>query len=171
MRALIPVGAMLAGLLLAGSCGAPPGPTSLVPSDYRTRMTVVRNCRQTVEHVAPAGHPTNPAITNIRVYVNAESAAAYNANQNPLPPNTLVVKEESNDPDCATPIAWSVMHKEGASYDPTHNNWRYQHVLANGTIDADGPVPGCIGVNSCHSNPNTIDQQGCVPRDYMCTVP
>ncbi len=146
----------------AGSCG-PPTPTSLVPADYRTRFTVVRNCRVTFEHQSPNGVPTTPNITNIIVYVNPESAAAYNANANPLPAGTLVIKEEHSDPDCTHMVAQSISHKE-AGFDPDHGDWHWQHVLADRTIDADGRVERCSN-NSCHGVAE------CRARDWMCTQP
>jgi hypothetical protein len=146
--------ASLAVAAVAGTC-APAQPISLVPADYRAHFTATRNCRGTTDHINPLGVPTN--IMAIVVYVNPESAAAYDANTNPLPAGTLVIKEEHDDPNCNHVYAWSVARKE-PGFDPAHGDWHWQHVLADGTVEADGRVDRC---SSCHS--------ACTSRDWMCT--
>lgn len=160
-HSLGPVGLLvLATALSGGSCG-PSAPASLVPANYRATFTRVRNCRATIEHLVPDGRPTRTSA--IVVYVNPEAAAAYNANASPLPANTLVIKEEHDDPGCTHVIAYSVSHKE-AGFDPMHGDWHWQHVLANGTIEGDGHDANCMSA-ACHSAP------ACLARDWMCTEP
>jgi hypothetical protein len=119
------------------------------------------------EHASPAGHPLSPSgLTNIVVWVTPGSAAAYDADQDPLPAGTLVLKEEfdGDDTACSGPVlAWSVAHKE-SGFAPPHGDWHWQHVLANGSIDADGDEPRCNN-SSCHGTAE------CVARDWMCTQP
>jgi hypothetical protein len=98
------------------------------------------------------------------VYINPESADGYTHNADPLPAGTLVIKEEHADPSCADPpIGLSVSHKEHG-FDPAHGDWHWQHVLQDGTIDADGRVARCSS-SGCHGKPE------CLPRDWMCTQP
>jgi hypothetical protein len=152
----------LALAALGGSCG-PTQPTSLVPSDYRSSFGITRACRGTIEHAQPAPMPPPTPISSIVVYVNPEATAAYNANANPLAAGTLVIKEEYDDTNCGHLVSWSIMHKE-PGFDPDHGDWHFQHVLADGTIDADGRVERCNNA-SCHG------ASVCTARDWMCTVP
>jgi hypothetical protein len=143
--------ALLASGLLGGNCN---GPESIVPGDYASRFVRVRNCRGTIEHAGTA-------VSFITVYVNPESALQYQANANPLPANTIVVKEEHDDPACNELTAWSVMKKE-PGYDSAHGDWYWQRVMSNGSVVEDGQVERCI---NCHEHPE------CLARDWMCTEP
>lgn len=147
---------------LGGSCG-PGQPTSLVPSDYRSTFGVTRMCRETLEHNQPTSMVPPTPIQSIVVYVNPGSVAPYDANANPLPAGTVVIKEEYDDPTCGHLASWSVMRKE-PGFDSAHGDWHFQHVLADGTIDADGDVPRCNN-SSCHG------ASVCTARDWMCTLP
>ena len=157
---LFAIATIAAAAASLGSCSG--GASSLIPADYRSTFVMVRNCRMTTEHTAPAGHPTT--ITNIVVYVNSSSAAAYNANANPLPVGTVVLKEEHDDPGCNHVVAYSLGRKESAGYDPAHGDWHWQHILATGAVETDGRTPTC-NTSSCHSAP------ACLARDFMCTEP
>lgn len=134
------------------------GPQSLVPSDYATTFTEVRRCRSTVEHQP---NPAGDVIRNIRVWINASSAAAYVANAATLPPGTVVIKEEyGGSCSSADLLAWTVMRKE-AGYDPSHGDWHWQRVRApTRAVLEDGRVTRCI---SCH------DTAACRARDWQCT--
>jgi hypothetical protein len=150
--------------LISVSCGGTDAPavTSLVPADYAATFVQVRDCRTTIEHAfsTPDGGPT---VTNIRVLINPESAAAYLANAPTLPANTVVIKEESNAADCSNVISRSVNVKQ-EGYDPTNDNWHWQRVLAsNNAVLMDGRVPFCI---SCHQS-----ECAAMNRDLMCTTP
>ncbi len=147
----------------AASCGPDETtPSSLVPSDYATRFVEVRNCRSTIEHIATT---PQPMVTNIRVLASPEAAAGYRMNAARLPVGTIIVKEEYDDPSCsrASLRAWTVMRKEAAGSDPTHNDWRWQRVRASDSaLLADGRVASCI---QCHNRP------ACTSRDWQCTEP
>lgn len=158
-----------AALLLASlaipvvSCGPDEeAVNSLVPDGYAARFTEVRNCRNTIEHIATT---TQPMVSNIRVLTNPEAAEAYRMNAARLPVGTVIVKEEFDDPSCsrASLRAWTVMRKEPAGYDTAHNDWRWQRVRASdNAVLVDGRVASCI---SCHNRP------ACTSRDWQCTVP
>jgi hypothetical protein len=158
--------AFLASSALLGSSCGPGGPPSLVPADYRTRFVQVRNCRATFEHMNPSVEPPPRLISNIVVYVNPEAAEAYRNNQNPLPANTLVIKEEHADPGCTDLVGLSVMRKE-PGFDTTRGDWHWQHVVRGAMgdrVDADGRVERCA-TSQCHAAPE------CLMRDWMCTQP
>jgi hypothetical protein len=61
-----------------------------------------------------------------------------------LPIGSIVVKENYT-PD-STLAAFTVMYK-AEGYDGEHNGWFWMKRLANGTVEAEGRVGGCI---SCH---------------------
>lgn len=157
----------LHGLLSAGTLGmivltlGCPGPTTpppaadvIFPANYREAFTLVRDCRNSIEHGS-----------TIRVWVNDVGAEGYLADASPLPEGTIVVKEEfdggvcDNDADLSF---WSAMRKEPAGFDPGANDWRFQEVSGPSrriTLDDNAT---CIG---CHT------YEACIPRDLMCTLP
>ena len=151
-------------LWLAALCGcgpeSPTGPVSLVPSDYARRFSEVRNCRGTTDHAAAGTAP----VTNIRVMVSPEAAAAYRMNAATLPAGTLVIKEESDDPSCGHVTAFTVMRKE-PGYDSAHGDWHWQRVRASDrAVLEDGRLPRCFN-SGCHG------AAACTRRDWMCTDP
>ena len=158
-----PVLALAMILLSCGGGGSSPAVTSLVPANYATTYTQVRGCRTTVEHanaIAAQG-----IVTNIRVLINPEAAAAYLANAPTLPVGTVVIKEESDAADCSHVTAWSVNVKEAPGYDTANHDWHWQRVLASSNaVLEDGRVNRCF---SCHQDSE------CAPmnRDLMCTTP
>jgi hypothetical protein len=124
----------------------------IFPANYRQTYTLVRDCRNSIEHGS-----------TVRVYVNSIGADAYVAEENPLPVGTMVVKEEyfgvacTNDDELAV---WSAMVKQESGFDPSAGDWRFQEVASpsrNVTIDT---KTTCI---ECHSAAE------CVARDFMCT--
>jgi hypothetical protein len=131
-----------------------PEPEPIFPANYRDTYTEVRDCRNSTEHGA-----------TIRVWVNDVGAAAYRADENPLPVGTIVVKEEFVGADCGDDddlMFWSVMRKEAPGFDAADADWRFQEVGApNRNVRLDNKVT-CI---DCHREPD------CVARDYMCTDP
>lgn len=154
--------ALIAAALLGGCSDPPaPAPTSFVPSDYARRFTEVRGCRVTQEHVGEG--VDGGVVSNIRVWVNPESAAAYLANAATLPAGTLVIKEQFRDASCSRLSSWTVMRKE-PGFDPAHGDWHWQRVRSsdNGVVE-DGRVARCF--SACHSEAH------CVRRDWMCTEP
>lgn len=151
---MLTLAAVVSSLGCPGTTPPPDEDDVIFPEDYRASYTVVRDCRNSIEHGA-----------TIRVWVNAESANAYLENQSPLPEGTVVVKEEFAAAGCDDDAAlefWSVMRKEATGFDPAASDWRFQEVAApqrQVTIDNKAV---CIG---CHTAPS------CLARDLMCTVP
>ena len=138
----------------AASAGCPPPPEPIFPADYRLSFIEVRSCRIGNEH---DGHA-------IRVLANPIAAAAYLAEQNPLPPGSIVVKEEFEGTSCSDGnnlARWSVMRKETAGFDSVDGDWHWQRLRTDGSLFIDGKAT-CVG---CHRVP------ACRSRDYMCTEP
>lgn len=144
------------GLLALGGCPSGPqnqGAEPIFPANYRATYTLVRDCRNSIEHGA-----------TIRVWVNPIGAQAYLADENPLPVGTIVVKEEFVGVDCSDDNElefWSAMRKEAAGFDSQDADWRWQEVGADRKVRLDDKST-CI---DCHRDPD------CIARDYMCTVP
>jgi hypothetical protein len=133
----------------------PPGETEpIVPADYRTTFSEVRDCRNSIEHAA-----------TIRVWVNAIGAEAYLADENPLPVGTVVVKEEFAGANCTNDAelrVLSAMRKEPAGFDPEANDWHFQELnFPSRSVRLDTKIT-CI---ECHVEPE------CLSRDLMCTEP
>jgi hypothetical protein len=148
------LGMIVLALGCPGGTAPPPAADIIFPADYRESFTIVRDCRNSVEHTS-----------YIRVWVNQIGAAEYLTDAGTLPEGTIVVKEEfaantcDNDDDLEF---WSVMRKEPAGFDLGANDWRFQEVSGpNRQITLDDNAT-CIG---CHT------AQACIPRDLMCTVP
>jgi len=142
--------------LLIGYGCTPQVPTvePIFPADYRSSFTVVRDCRNSVEHAA-----------TIRVWVNSIGVDAYLADANPLPEGTIVVKEEFGSATCEDDndlIRWSVMQKETAGFDPQVRDWRFQEVASPSRTVTQNTKDSCV---SCHVQPE------CLARDLMCTEP
>lgn len=111
----------------------------IFPANYRATFTLVRECRNSIEHGS-----------TVRVWVNSVGAAAYQAEANPLPVGTIVVKEEFEGTNCNDDSElklWSAMKKEAAGFDPVDNDWRWQEVRAPGRTISQNSKAGCI---SCH---------------------
>lgn len=150
--------ALLSGLLvLSGAvgsdCGGPTVDEPVFPADYRNTYTLVRDCRLGIEHGG----------TQIRVWVNDIGAAAYQAEEDPLPVGTVVVKEEYEGTDCSNDDdlhVWAVMRKESPGFDPDNNDWDWIEYAAPGRTRTSFVKQLCI---DCHRDPD------CVARDYMCT--
>jgi len=143
-------------LLVVAPLGcAPTEPAEpIFPADYRSTFTLVRDCRFSIEHAS-----------TIRVYVNSNGAAAYLADENPLPVGTIVVKEEFEGVDCSNDSelqVWSTMVKRAPGYDPAIGDWQYQEVAYPTRQVTINENTSCL---ECHTEPE------CVTRDYMCTVP
>ena len=143
-------------VLALGCPGTDPPPVAdiIFPENYRESFTIVRDCRNSIEHTS-----------QIRVWINDIGLAGYQANASPLPEGTIVIKEEfaanvcDNDDNLEF---WSVMRKEPAGFDPGANDWRFQEVSSpNRLITLDNNAT-CIG---CHTD------EACIPRDLMCTLP
>lgn len=154
------------GLLVVAGCpnnsdpnsddpNSDPGDDGVIfPANYRETFTLVRECRNSIEHGS-----------TVRVWVNAIGAADYQAGTNPLPVGTIVVKEEFEGTNCNDDSElklWSAMKKEAAGFDPVDADWRWQEVRAPDRTITLSDKSTCIG---CHRRTE------CQQRDYMCTEP
>jgi hypothetical protein len=144
-------------LCALGCPSVPPpddGSSLLIPENYRSTFVEVRGCRSSSAH---------PAM--VRVWVNSIGAAAYMADDNPMPVGSIVIKEEFAGTDCSNDAdltLWSIMGKEPAGFDTTGRDWHFQQVTApDRTIFREGNST-CI---ACHTAPE------CTARDLMCTEP
>jgi hypothetical protein len=121
-------------------------------ANYRTTYTLVRDCRNSIEHGA-----------TIRVYANDVGATAYLAEAETMPVGSILVKEEFTGIDCDNDmelVYWAVMKKEAPGYDPEDNDWRFQE---SGAPDRRITIDGKASCIECHRATE------CVERDYMCT--
>ena len=75
-------------------------------------------------------------------------------------PNGAIIVKENYTPE-GTFAANTVMYKK-AGYNPEHNDWFWLKVLADGTVEKEGRVPGC---QACHGLP---DRKA---NDYIITGP
>ena len=128
-------------------------PQPVFPANYRASFTEVRGCRFSAAHGG----------VNVRVWANAIGAQPYVDLANPLPQDTVVVKEEFNGPDCnddSTLVQWRAMRKEAPGFDPVDGDWHWQRVSPQRVVVFD-TKDTCI---SCHAAPD------CLVRDHMCTV-
>ena len=153
---MVPVSVTLISLGCPGSTTPPPddGEEIIFPANFRDSFTLVRDCRNSIEHGA-----------TIRVWVNAIGAAGYLEDAATLPEGTIVVKEEFAAADCddeADLTSWNVMRKEPAGFDPALNDWRFQEVEAPSQRILFNDGASC---RDCH----TVTE--CVLRDLMCTLP
>lgn len=148
------LGMMMLAIGCPGTADPPVEGDVIFPANYRDTFTMVRDCRNSVEHGA-----------TIRVWVNDLGVAGYLADAGTLPEGTIVVKEEfagggcDNDEDLQF---WSVMRKEPAGFDPGANDWRFQETASPDRRITLDDKSTCI---SCHT------AEECIPRDLMCTLP
>ncbi|MEP0847134.1 MAG: cytochrome P460 family protein [Phycisphaerae bacterium] len=152
--AAAPLAAIAAAILTGCPSSGDGSAEAFFPENYRTAFTLVRDCRNSIEHAA-----------TVRVWVNAIGAQAYLNDANPLPVGTIVVKEQFSGAACdddADLFLWSVMRKEEAGFDSQDGDWNWQDVSAPDRRVVVSGKTSCIG---CHG------RQECVERDYMCTAP
>ena len=81
----------------------------------------------------------------LTTYLNAPAMDALTDKAGTMPAGAIVVKENYM-PD-STLAATTVMYKV-AGYNADAGNWFYLKRLADGTVEASGRVPGCMG---CHA--------------------
>lgn len=157
IHALLSSGTLAMVVLAVGCPGGSQPPIEediIFPANFRDLFTIVRDCRNSIEHGA-----------TIRVWVNDIGVEGYLADASPLPEGTIVIKEEffgggcDNDEDLAF---WSVMRKEAAGFDPAGNDWRFQEVESPARRIALDNNATCL---ACHT------AEECIPRDLMCTLP
>ena len=152
---MLPIGVTFLAYGCPGTTPPPDGADELIfPESYRENFTVVRDCRNSIEHGA-----------TVRVWVNDVGAAGYLADAATLPEGTIVIKEEfaaagCDDDDDLT--SWNVMRKEAAGFDLGLNDWRFQEVESPTRRILHDDATTC---RSCH----TVAE--CLARDLMCTLP
>jgi hypothetical protein len=148
----------LASCTLGVSCGDDTmmSPVPILPEDYESTYTQVRDCRQSGDH----------DLHVVRVLADPVALAAYADRSEPFPAGAIVVKEEYEfgDVACTGPIeVWTVMEKLEVGSDPEMLDWRWQTIEPDRRV-RDENLPRCAG---CHA--------GCgVPPDGYdgtCTVP
>jgi hypothetical protein len=144
--------ALACAALAAGCDPAPTGPPSLLPADLATRFVTVRDCRPSIDH----------DLRRILIRVETTMTERYERGPYPLPPGTLIVKEEFDDPDCATRAGWTLMQKQPPGYDARSGDWRWQRLDAQGQVLEDGRLARC---SSCHA------ASACRARDFACAEP
>ena len=95
----------------------------------------------------------------LTTYLNPLAYDALTGKKGSMPNDAIIVKENY------TPegefAANTVMYKK-SGYNPEHNDWFWLKVLADGTVDKEGMVPGC---QACHGLP---DRKA---NDYIITGP
>ncbi len=89
----------------------------------------------------PAEEPHGAFLTT---YVNDRAHSAITGRKGAIPARSIIVKE-NYDAD-KNLVALTVMYKV-AGYNPEEGDWFWAKYLADGTIDLEGKVPGCI---ECH---------------------
>ena len=93
------------------------------------------------DELYPASEPHGAFLTT---YVTDSAFSAIQGRRGSIPYGSIIVKENyTPDKELA---ALTVMYKV-SGYDPDNNDWFWAKYLPDGTIDAEGRVPGCI---SCH---------------------
>jgi hypothetical protein len=98
---------------------------------------------------------TSPHGAILTTYVSDSAYSAIENKKGVMPYESIIVKE-NYDPDRQL-VAISVLYKV-EDYDPEHNDWFWAKYSADGSIDAEGKVAGCIG---CHGSR--------VDNDYIFT--
>ncbi len=93
----------------------------------------------------------------LTTYLNPLALDAVTNRAGTLPPGAIIVKENFA-PD-STLAATTVMYK-ASGYDAEHGDWWWMKRLADGTVEAQGRVQGCI---DCHG--------GAADNDYIMTGP
>jgi hypothetical protein len=118
--------------------------SQILPPDYKSTYLLARNCRYSTTH----GH-------FIKVLTNSvETNDAYMAGNCILPRDSLILAEEYDTATCALLTGMTLMYKN-ASYDPSHNDWRWQKLDDTRNILEDGRVQTCIDCHQKCSQPST----------------
>jgi hypothetical protein len=149
---------VLCATILAAGCSdpGPDTPVSLLPADYATTFSEVRNCRRSADH----------DLNFIRILADGEAAPAYTARNGPFPAGSVIVKEEYDpiDDTCSLAlIGWTVMVSQGPGGAPDELDFEWQRI-AEDKVVVDKPTGHCV---SCHTS------CGAAPDGYLgtCAVP
>lgn len=145
--------------LLVGACGndGELGEPSLLPDNYKTTFTEVRDCRLSIDH----------DLNYIRILAAPDALAVYNDRQGEFPTGAVIVKElfgEDDDICAGPPTEFAVMAKLAVSEEPGDLGWRWQKVDKNNRLDPDADIERCT---SCHAD------CGVAPDGYdgTCALP
>jgi hypothetical protein len=144
--------ALTCAALNTGCDPTSPEPESLLPAALAADFVTVRDCRPSIDH----------DLRRILIRVEAGMTERYERGPYPLPSGTLIVKEEFDDPDCATRAGWTLMQKQPPGYDARAGDWRWQRLDAQGKVLEDGRLTRC---SSCHAD------SACRARDFACAEP
>lgn len=135
-----PIQLFIVSSVVAAACGDDGGPASLLPANYETTFTEVRNCRRSGDH----------DFMFIRILADAAAAGPYMMRQGPIPDGAMLVKEQydASDMTCSGPILqWTLMQRLPAGTDPAALDYKWQTVHANGIVDED--TGRCV---TCHAD-------------------
>lgn len=116
---------------------------ALLPADYAATFTLVRECRQSIDH-----------SPHFRVLADALAVGPYLTRGAPFPVGAVLVKEDYADAGCTALKGFAVMKREPPGYDPEAGDWHWQRIKPGGRIVDDGRVTGC---RSCHARCNPGD--------------
>lgn len=139
--------------LSASACGGPTDP-SLLPVNYESTFTEVRNCRRGADH----------DLNFVRILVDDAAHPAYTMRDRPFPTGSVIVKEEYDptDEDCTQiVIGWTVMVADPVATEAL--GWTWQRIDEfREPLDLD--TRRCI---SCHTD------CGKAPDGYAgtCSIP
>ena len=93
----------------------------------------------------------------LTTYLNPAAYEALTGKKGSMPDGAIILKE--NYTPEGELAATTVMYKK-SGYDPGHNNWFWLKSLADGTIEKEGMVEGCL---TCHGDVSN--------NDYVWTGP
>ena len=145
---------------MLSACSGDDGGTSeegLLPADYASTYTEVRDCRFSLDH----------DLNYQRVLASPDAVTPYTDRMAPFPTGSTVVKVQYGEDDdaCAGPIVtYTLMQKLDVGSAPPSLDWEWQKLDADRKIDTSYEIERCI---SCHTT------CGVPPEGYAgtCEVP
>lgn len=129
-------------LLAAALCACsddPGGDTGVLPADYATTFTEVRDCRRSADH----------DLNFVRILADDAATGPYLQRDQQFPAGSIVVKEEHDidDDTCAgPPIGWTIM--VSAPDETAKLGWTWHRLREDKTASEAGDAR-CI---SCHTS-------------------
>ena len=102
----------------------------------------------------PGSEPHGMLLTT---YLNPAAYEALTGKKGSMPDGAIILKE--NYTPEGELAATTVMYKK-SGYDPEHNDWFWLKSLADGTVEKEGMVEGCL---TCHGDVSN--------NDYVWTGP